>query len=75
MPFVALGGGGGTAFPKVNGVTQASKTNFALDAGGGAMLILVKRITLRFDVRNYTIFTPDSTTNRQEYSGGLAVYF
>jgi hypothetical protein len=75
VPFVALGGGGGTAFPKVNGVTQASKTNFALDAGGGAMLILVKRITLRFDVRNYTIFTPDSVTNRQEYSGGLAVFF
>jgi hypothetical protein len=75
VPFAALGGGGGTSFPKVNGVTQASLTQFALDAGGGAMLILVKRITLRFDVRNYSLFTPNSTSNRQEYSGGLAVFF
>lgn len=75
VPFVALGGGGATSFPKVNGVTQQGKTQFALDAGGGAMVVLVKRITLRFDVRNYTLFTPNSTANRQEYSGGLAVFF
>ena len=30
---------------------------------------------LRFDVRNYTLFTANSTQNRQEYSGGLAVFF
>ena len=75
VPFLALGGGGGTAFPKINGVTQASKTNFALDAGGGLALILKKRIILRFDFRNYTLFTPNSTDNRQEYSGGLEVFF
>jgi hypothetical protein len=75
IPFVALGGGGGTSFPKINGVTQAGKTQFAADAGGGAALVLVKRIILRFDVRNYTLITPNSTTNRQEYSGGLAVFF
>ena len=75
VPFLALGGGGATSFPKVNGVTQASKTQFALDAGGGLAVILKKRIILRFDVRNYTLFTPNNTQNRQEYSGGLAVYF
>src|SRR5262249_34999909 len=75
VPFAALGGGGATSFPKVNGVPQASKSQFALDAGGGAALILKKRIILRFDVRNYTLFPPNSTNNRQEYSGGLAVYF
>jgi hypothetical protein len=75
VPFVALGGGGATSFPKINGVTQASKSQFALDAGGGVQIIIVKRIVLRFDVRNYTLFTPDSTENRQEYSGGLAVFF
>jgi hypothetical protein len=75
VPFVSLGGGGATSFPKVNGVTQASKSQFALDAGGGAALILKKRIILRFDFRNYTLFTPNSTSNRQEYSGGLAVFF
>jgi hypothetical protein len=75
VPFVALGGGGATSFPKVNGVTQTGKTQLALDAGGGAALILVKRIILRFDVRNYTLFTPNSTENRQEYSGGLAIFF
>ncbi len=75
VPFVALGGGGATSFPKVNGVTQTGKTQAALDAGGGAAIILVKRIILRFDVRNYTLFTPNATENRQEYSGGLAVFF
>src|SRR5262249_26480480 len=75
VPFVALGAGAGTSFPKVNGVTQASKTQFAVDAGAGAALIFKKRIILRFDFRNYTLFTPNSTGNRQEYSGGLAVFF
>jgi hypothetical protein len=75
VPFVCLGGGGATSFPKVNGVTQAQASQLALDAGGGAMLILRWRITLRFDVRNYTLFTADRTANRQEYSGGLSVYF
>ncbi|MDB4967319.1 MAG: type 3 domain protein [Myxococcales bacterium] len=75
VPFVALGGGGATSFPKINGVTQTGKTQFALDAGGGLALVMVKRIILRFDVRNYTLFTPNSTENRQEYSGGLAVFF
>jgi hypothetical protein len=75
VPFVALGGGGATSFPKVNGVTQTGKTQFALDAGGGAAIILAKRIILRVDVRNYSLFTPNSTQNRQEYSGGLAVFF
>jgi hypothetical protein len=75
VPFVALGVGGATSFPKVNGVTQASRTQLALDAGAGAALILKKRIILRFDFRNYTLFTANSTGNRQEYSGGLAVFF
>lgn len=75
VPFVALGVGGATSFPKVNGVTQASKTQFAVDAGAGAALILKKRIILRFDFRNYTLFEPNDTQNRQEYSGGLAVFF
>ena len=75
VPFAALGGGGGTSFPKINGVTQTGKSQFVLDAGGGAIIILVKQISLRFDVRNYTLFTANSTENRQEYSGGLAVFF
>jgi hypothetical protein len=75
VPFVALGVGGATSFPKVNGVTQASKSQLALDAGAGAALILRKRIILRFDFRNYTLFTANATGNRQEYSGGLAVFF
>jgi hypothetical protein len=75
VPFVALGIGGATSFPKVNGVTQASKSQLALDAGGGLAIIFKKRIILRFDFRNYTLFTPNATQNRQEYSGGLSVYF
>ena len=67
--------GGATSFPKVNGVTQASKSQFALDAGGGLLFVIRKGIVFRFDVRNYTLFTANSTDNRQEYSGGLAVFF
>jgi hypothetical protein len=74
-PFVALGAGGATTFPKVDGVTQSSSTQWALDAGGGAMIFFRKLITLRFDFRNYTLFTPNARTNRQEYSGALAIYF
>jgi hypothetical protein len=75
VPFLSLGAGGATSFPKVNGVTQASKSQFALDAGGGLAIILRKRIILRVDIRNYTLFTASSNDNRQEYSGGLAIFF
>jgi Bacterial SH3 domain len=75
VPFLSLGGGAATSFPKVNGVTQSSKTQFALDGGGGLAIIFKKRIILRADIRNYTIFTANTTQNRQEYSGGLAVFF
>jgi hypothetical protein len=75
IPFFALGVGGASSFPKINGVAQTSSSQFAVDAGGGAMIVLRKRFTLRFDVRNYTLFTANTTQNRQEYSGGLAVYF
>jgi hypothetical protein len=75
VPFVSLGGGGATSFPKLNAVAATRATQASLDAGGGLMLILRYRITLRVDIHNYTLFTPDRATNRQEYSGGLAVYF
>ena len=75
VPFVSLGGGGATSFPKVNGVTESSKTQFALDAGGGMAILFRKRITVRADVRNYTLLSAGSTENRQEYSGGLEIFF
>jgi hypothetical protein len=75
VPFLSLGVGGATSFPKVNGVTQESKSQWAVDAGAGAAFVFKKRLILRFDFRNYTLFTPDASENRQEYSGGLAVFF
>ncbi len=75
VPFVTVGAGGATSFPKVNGVTQKSSSLFALDAGGGLMILFRKRIILRADVRNYSLFTPNKVENRQEFSGGLAVFF
>ena len=74
-PFVALGPGGATSFPKVNGVTQKSITEFSLDAGGGLLIFFKKRITLRADVRNYTLMDANRKSNVQEYSGGLAIFF
>ncbi|HEY0707142.1 MAG TPA: hypothetical protein VGG33_10105, partial [Polyangia bacterium] len=47
----------------------------AANAGGGLLVALKKRITLRFDCRTYAIFEADYTRSLREYSGGLAVLF
>ena len=38
-------------------------------------LTLKLQITIRFDVRNWTIFNQNHSNNDQEYSGGLAIFF
>ena len=45
------------------------------NVGGGLLLAFKKRVTLRLDFRNYSVFDADYTRNLQEYSGGLAIFF
>ena len=45
------------------------------NAGGGLLLAFKKRVTLRFDFRNYAVFDANYTRNLQEYTGGLSVFF
>ena len=47
----------------------------ALNAGGGFEITFKRQITVRLDVRNWTIFDPDEASNGQEVSGGLAIFF
>ena len=47
----------------------------ALGAGGGLEITFKKQITLRLDVRNWTLFDENQSSNGQEYSGGLAIFF
>lgn len=74
-PYVNVGVGAAHLRPKADNFTEEPQTLFALNAGGGFEITFKKQITLRLDVRNWTIFDPDQASNGQEYSGGLAIFF
>jgi hypothetical protein len=46
-----------------------------VNVGGGLIMSLKKRLTLRGDVRHYVIFDANHSHQIQEYSGALAVFF
>jgi hypothetical protein len=74
-PFAAVAGGG--AFGRKKADQFAVKTgNYSMvNVGGGLIVALKKRLTLRGDVRHYVVFDANHTQRIQEYSGALAVYF
>ena len=74
-PFV--GGAAGGAFGRKKADQFAIRTgNYSMvNVGGGLVVSLKKRITLRGDVRHYVIFNANHTQRIQEYSGALAVFF
>jgi len=47
----------------------------ALGAGGGVEITFKKQITVRLDVRNWTLFDENHSNNSQEYTGGLGIFF
>ncbi|RMH44694.1 MAG: hypothetical protein D6689_01825 [Deltaproteobacteria bacterium] len=67
--------GGATVRNKADAPVGEEGSQFALCAGGGFELTFKKQITVRADFRNWTVFDPDRSTNSQEYSGGLAIFF
>jgi hypothetical protein len=74
-PFV--GGAAGGAFGRKKADQFAIETgNYSMvNVGGGLIMALKKRLTLRGDARHYVIFDANHTQQIQEYSGALAVYF
>jgi len=57
------------------GAVQMTQTLMGLGAGGGFEITFKKQITLRLDARNWTVFDQNVSSNGQEYTGGLAIFF
>ncbi|HSD86620.1 MAG TPA: SH3 domain-containing protein [Kofleriaceae bacterium] len=74
-PYATLGVGAAYVSPKADNFVDKKETLMALNAGGGFEITFKKQITLRLDGRNWTIFDQNTSSNGQEYTGGLAIFF
>ena len=74
-PYASIGLGAAHIVPKIDNYIGKTGTLMALGAGGGFEITMKKQITVRLDARNWTIFDQNESTNYQEYSGGLAIFF
>jgi hypothetical protein len=74
-PFVAAAGGGAKGYKKADIYTVTPGHYATANVGAGLLIALKKRITVRFDFRDYVIFGANYTQELKEYSGGLAVVF
>ncbi len=74
-PYVHVGVGLSHQRPKADNFTEKQETLYALVAGGGFEITFKRQITLRLDFRNWTLFDPNQSSNGQEFSGGLAIFF
>lgn len=74
-PYASLGIGAAYTRPKADNFVDKEETLMALAAGGGLEITFKKQITLRLDARNWSIFDENKTSNGQEYSAGLAIFF
>ncbi len=74
-PYAGLSLGVAHFSPKADNYVDPRENDMALGAGGGLEITFKKQITLRADIRNWSIFTQNHSTNGQEYTGGLAIFF
>ena len=74
-PYAGVGLGAAHVRPKADNPVPVEDTLMALGAGGGLEITFKKQITVRLDARNWTLFDQDKSSNGQEYSGGLAIFF
>ena len=74
-PYVNAGMGAAHIRPKADNFIDVEETLMAMVAGGGFEITFKKQITLRLDFRNWTLFDPNKSSNGQEYTGGLAIFF
>ena len=74
-PYVNAGVGAAHIRPKADNFVDPEETLMALDAGGGFEITFKKQITVRLDARNWTLFNQNKSSNGQELTGGLAIFF
>jgi hypothetical protein len=74
-PFIAVAAGGAFGRKKADQFTIQTGKYSMLNVGGGLLIALKKRLTIRGDARHYVIFDANHTQRIQEYSGALSVYF
>jgi uncharacterized protein YgiM (DUF1202 family) len=73
-PFVTIGCGGMYEDPKDEFVRPARKW-FHARAGGGVLISLRFRVSLRLEAANMVLFEEDDYQNVQSYAAGLGTYF
>jgi hypothetical protein len=74
-PFVGAAAGGAFGRKKADQYAIQAGNYSMVNVGGGLIVALKKRLTLRGDARQYVIFDANHTQRIQEYSGALAVFF
>ncbi len=74
-PYASIGLGVAHISPKATNYVDPRENLMALGAGGGLEITLKKQITVRLDVRNWSLFNQNHSNNGQEYTGGLAIFF
>jgi hypothetical protein len=74
-PFAAVAAGAALGHKKADQFTIKTGDYAMVNVGGGLLVALKKRLTLRGDVRHYVIFNANHTQRLQEFSGALCVYF
>jgi opacity protein-like surface antigen len=74
-PYVNAGVGAAHIRPKADNFVDPEETLMALSAGGGFEITFKKQITLRLDARNWVLFDQNKSSNGQEFTGGLAIFF
>jgi len=73
-PFVTIGCGGMYEKPKDEFVRPSRKW-FQARAGGGVLISLRFRVSLRLEAANMVLFQEDDYQNVQSYTAGLGTYF
>jgi hypothetical protein len=74
-PFAAVAAGGAFGHKKADQFTIKTGNYTMLNVGGGLIVALKKRLTIRGEARHYVIFDANHTQGIEEYSGALSVYF
>lgn len=73
-PFVTIGFGGMYEEPKEE-VVRTERKWFHARAGGGVLISLRFRVSLRLEAANMVLFQEDDYQNVQSYAAGLGTYF
>jgi Bacterial SH3 domain len=74
-PYIGADVGAAHVRPKADNFVDKEETLMALSAGGGFEITFKKQITVRLDARNWTLFDQNKSSNGQELTGGLAIFF